>query len=100
MRRTVPRPLTHALDRIGASLMPATLLAEVQHLWPTAAGEPFGRLCTPVSERDGVVRVACGAAVVAQELDLMAELVVARLNEALGQARVTRLRATAEPVPR
>ena len=100
MRRTVPRPLTAALDRIGASLMPATLLAEVQHLWPSAAGEPFGRLCAPVSERDGVVRVACGAAVVAQELDLMAELVVERLNQALGRPAVTRLRATAEPVPR
>lgn len=99
MRRTVPRPLSHALERIGEQLMPATLIAEVQHAWPAAAGEPFGRLCAPVSERDGVVRVACGAAVIAQELDLMSELVVDRVNEALGRRAVTRLRATAEPLP-
>ena len=99
MRRATPRPLAVALDRVGLSLMPATLIAEVQHHWPEAAGEPFGRLCAPVSERDGSVRVACGAAVVAQELDLMGELVVARLNEALGRPAVTRLRPTAEPLP-
>lgn len=99
MRRSVPRPLTDALERVGIQLMPATLIAEIQHAWPTAAGEPFGRLCAPLSERGGVVRVACGAAVVAQELDLMGELVVARLNESLGRPAVKQLRATAQPLP-
>jgi hypothetical protein len=98
MRRRAPRPLTIALDRITGDLMPATLIAEVQRAWAAAAGDPFGRLCAPVSERDGVVRIACGSAVVAQELDLMGELVVARLNAALGRTAVRGLRPTAQPI--
>ena len=99
MRRAVPRPLEIALERVSSELMPATLIAQVQLAWPRCAGEPFGRLCAPVSERDGVIRVACGSAVVAQELDLMGALVVRRLNEALGRAAVRALRPTAQPVP-
>jgi hypothetical protein len=36
--------------------------------------------------------VECDSAVLAQELDLLSELVVARLNEALGRPAVRRLR--------
>ena len=42
-----------------------------------------------------MLTVACDSAVLAQELDLMSELVVARLNEALGRPAVTRLRTRA-----
>jgi predicted nucleic acid-binding Zn ribbon protein len=49
----------------------------------------------PTRERDGVVTVACDSAVLASELDLMSELVIARLNEALGRPAVRRLRAQA-----
>jgi predicted nucleic acid-binding Zn ribbon protein len=99
MRRRTPRPLAHALDRLTADLAPATLLAEVQRAWPRAAGEAFAAHSQPWSERDGEVIVACPEAVRAQELDLMSELVVARLNEALGRPAVRRLRVQARPAP-
>lgn len=92
MRRRGPRPLGEALAALQASLAPATLLAEVQRAWPTAVGEAIAREATPVAERGGVVTVACAAAVWAQELDLMAPMVIERLNGALGRPAVRRLR--------
>jgi predicted nucleic acid-binding Zn ribbon protein len=92
MRRIGPRPVAVALDRVTAALAPATLLAEVQRAWPTAAGEAFAANAIPDGERDGVVRVACSSSVWAQELDLMSERVVEALNEALGRPAVRRLR--------
>ena len=48
-----------------------------------------------MSERDGVVTVACDSSVLAAELDLMSEMVIARLNAALGRDAVRRLRTQA-----
>lgn len=95
MRRRGPRPVSHALDSFTAALAPATLLAEVQRAWPEAAEARFAPHSEPVSERDGVVIVACSEAVWAQELDLMSELVLKRLNAALGRPAVRRLRIRA-----
>lgn len=95
MRRAGPRPVAFALDSLAAELAPATLLAEVQRAWPQAAGEAFARVAEPVSERAGVVVVACASAVWAQELDLMSARVVAQLNAALGRPAVQRLRTRA-----
>lgn len=100
MRRSAPRPFGDALARVADRVMPQTLLAEVQLAWPEAAGEAFAGQSEPVSERDGVVTVACGSAVWAQELDLMSERVVRSLNQALGRDAVRRLRAVATPRPR
>jgi predicted nucleic acid-binding Zn ribbon protein len=97
MRRRGPRPLATALDRLTAELAPATLLAAVQRAWPRAAGEAFAAQSSPVSERDGVVTVACSSSVWAQELDLLSERVVERLNEALGRPAVKGLRPQARP---
>jgi predicted nucleic acid-binding Zn ribbon protein len=83
-----------ALDAFADALAPPTLLAAVQRAWPQAAGE-FAAHAQPIRERDGVVTVACSAAVWASELDLMSELVVERLNAALGRPAVQRLRPTA-----
>jgi hypothetical protein len=98
MRRRAPRPVGHALDAVTAALAPATLLAEVQRAWPEAAGGAFAPHSEPFRERDGDVYVACGEAVRAQELDLMSELVVERLNRALGRPAVRRLRVQARKV--
>ena len=92
MRRRGPRPLAEALDRVTAGLAPATLLAEVQREWPPAAGEAFAAHGQPVAEREGVVTIACTSAVWAQELDLLSERVVERLNERLGRPAVRGLR--------
>ena len=100
MRRRSPRPLATALDRLTAQLAPATLLAEVQQAWPEAAGEAFAAQSEPVAERDGTVTVACASAVWAQELDLLSERVLERLNERLGRAAVVRLRPQARQAGR
>jgi predicted nucleic acid-binding Zn ribbon protein len=97
MRRRGPRPVGLALDAVTDALAPATLLAEVQRVWPQVAGERFARAAEPVSERDGVLTVACESAVWAQELDLLSERVIAALNEALGKPAVRRLRPQAAP---
>jgi predicted nucleic acid-binding Zn ribbon protein len=44
------------------------------------------------AERDGLLTIACSAAVWAQELDLMASELLIRLNAALGGELVHRLR--------
>jgi predicted nucleic acid-binding Zn ribbon protein len=99
VRRRSPRPVSHALDAVTTRLAPATLLAEVQRAWPKAAGAAFAPHSEPWAERDGEVLVACPEAVRAQELDLMSELVVERLNHALGRPAVRRLRVQARRAP-
>ncbi len=100
MRRGAPRPVGFALDGLTSALAPATLLAAVQRAWPAAAGEAFAQASEPVSERDGVVTVACTSAVWAQELDLLSERVLERLEAELGRRAVTHLRAQARPLSR
>jgi predicted nucleic acid-binding Zn ribbon protein len=84
VRRLAPRRLDAALAQLTERLAPATTLARVQSRWPDAVGEAIAAEAEPVSERDGVLTVACGSAVWAQELDLMAPDLVGRLNELLG----------------
>jgi len=62
---------------------PLTLLAAIQESWPQVAGPGAAAQGDPVSERDGVVTIACRSAVWAQELDLMQPELVARLAERL-----------------
>ena len=95
MRRSAPRPLGLALEDLRERLVPATALAAVQRVWPQAAGEVFAGHATPVSERAGVVTVACDSAVFAQELDLMSGEVIERVNAALERPLVRSLRCTA-----
>lgn len=92
MSRRAPRPLSEALAPLQQALAPATLLAEVQRVWPSATGEAIAREAAPVSERGGVVTVACSASVWAQELDLMAPLLIEKLNAAIAAGEVRRLR--------
>ena len=65
---------------------------QVQRAWPEAAGEAFAAAARRSPSASGVVTVACGSAVWAQELDLMSERVLERLNAALGRPAVRRLR--------
>ena len=84
MRRPGPRPLAAALGQTLERAAPATLLARVQAAWADAVGEAVAAEAEPVSERGGTVTVACRSAVWANELELMAPEVLARLNGALG----------------
>jgi predicted nucleic acid-binding Zn ribbon protein len=92
MSRPAPRPLASALQGLTAGLAPASLLARVQELWGSVAGELVASEAQPTSERDGVLTVTCAAAVWAQELDLMSGELIARLNDALGSQRIRELR--------
>jgi predicted nucleic acid-binding Zn ribbon protein len=84
-----------ALHALADELAPDTMLAEVQRVWAQAVGEAIAAQAQPSSERGGVVTVACSASVWAQELDLMAPQIVARLNSGLARGHVTRLRCVA-----
>jgi predicted nucleic acid-binding Zn ribbon protein len=86
VRRLAPRPIAAALTELSRSLAPATTLAGVQAGWPDAVGATIAAEAEPVSEREGVVTVACRSAVWAQELELLGPDIVARLNERLGGA--------------
>jgi predicted nucleic acid-binding Zn ribbon protein len=95
VRRPAPRPLSAALDQVVRASAPPTLLARVQAVWPELAGRAVAAEAAPVSEREGVVTVACESAVWAGELELLAPDLLARLNTRLGPGTpgwVTRLR--------
>ena len=93
--RRSPVPVAGAVEALAGALEPVTPLASVQRAWPAAVGAAIAAECRPTAERGGVVTVVCGSAVWANELALMAPDLVARLNEALGTARVTELKVRA-----
>jgi predicted nucleic acid-binding Zn ribbon protein len=95
MRRRDPRPAGHAIAALAERLSPQTLLAEVQRVWPQAVGELVAAQAELTGERDGVLVVTCASAVWAQELDLMAPDLVARINGLLDGGTVRGLRCQA-----
>ena len=106
MRRLAPRALSVALEGVVREAEPATLLARVQALWPEVAGPGMSAQAAPVSERDGVVTVACESAVWAQELELLGPDLLTRFGEALAAqsgrpsgASVKKLRFVVGSVP-
>jgi predicted nucleic acid-binding Zn ribbon protein len=82
-RRRAPRPIAAAVEAALERAEPATLLAAVQSAWPDAVGETIAREATPVSERDGVVTVACRSATWAQELDLLSGEIIGQIRQNL-----------------
>ena len=92
MRRLAPRALSTALEHVARDVAPDTMLARVQAAWPGVAGERLAQAAAPVSERDGVVTLACESGVWAQELDLLGADLLHRLKEALGARSVTKFR--------
>jgi len=94
-RSRAPVPLAGAIEAVSRRVAPATLLADVQQVWPQVAGPAIAGQAEPVAERDGVVTVACASSVWAAELDLLAPGLVEGLNGALGDRRVRSLRCRA-----
>lgn len=92
MRRPSPRPISQALEGFTAGLAPASTLARVQACWEGTVGDAIAAAARPLAEHEGVLTVQCEAAVWAQELELMAPDLLARLNTALGEDRLHRLR--------
>lgn len=93
--RRSPRSLAPALELLRDSVAPATLLAEIQRIWPEAVGSAIAAEAVPTRERGGVLTVSCSAAVWAHELDLMAPSILERLAALVGPGRVERLRCVA-----
>jgi predicted nucleic acid-binding Zn ribbon protein len=95
VRRPAPRPLSVALEEVARAAAPATLLARIQAVWPEVAGRTVAAAAAPVTEREGVVTVACESAVWAGELELLGPDLLGRLKGRVGgeeAGRVTRLR--------
>ncbi|MFZ0089274.1 MAG: DUF721 domain-containing protein [Solirubrobacteraceae bacterium] len=93
--RRSPRRLDEALSLLTDDVAPQTVLADVQRAWPEAVGPVIAAQAEPTGSRGGVITVACSASVWAQELDLMAPQIIARLNDRLGGRDVSRLRCIA-----
>jgi predicted nucleic acid-binding Zn ribbon protein len=91
------RPMSIALEGVRDELAPQTVLASVQRVWREAVGETIAAEAQPTGERGGTVTVSCSASVWAQELDLMAPAIVARLNQLLDGASIARLRCVSVP---
>jgi predicted nucleic acid-binding Zn ribbon protein len=96
MRRPAPRPVAYAVEALAGALAPQTPLARVQSAWADAAGPAVAGRAHPRAVRGGVVTVACREAVWAQELELLGPHIAARLNAALGEEIVQRLRCVTE----
>ena len=92
MRRLAPRALSTALEGVVRDAAPATVLARVQGVWPDVAGPGLAAAAAPVSERDGVVTVACESGVWAHELELLAPELLTGLAGRLGGPLVTKFR--------
>jgi predicted nucleic acid-binding Zn ribbon protein len=90
--RIAPRPLGVALEGLTDALAPASTLASVQEVWERTVGPAIAGSASPTSEHDGTLTVTCAAAVWAQELDLMADALIPRLNAALGADCIRALR--------
>jgi predicted nucleic acid-binding Zn ribbon protein len=100
MGRRAPRPIGAALETVLSGAEPATLLAAVQSAWPRAVGEAVAREASPVSEREGVVTVACRSATWAQELDLLSGQILAQVRQNLPDwASLEEIRFTASGDP-
>jgi predicted nucleic acid-binding Zn ribbon protein len=87
-----PRQIGEALARVTAHAAPATTIARLQGVWEAVAGPAVAAEAEPISERAGVVTVACRSAVWANELELLAPGLVEGLNGALGTEAVGTLR--------
>ena len=95
MRSARPHAFGDAITRVRETTAPDTPLAAVELAWTAAVGEATAAEASPVSERDGVVTVACHSATWAQELDLLGPQILERLNANLPRP-VKALRFTAD----
>lgn len=91
-RRRVPRPASSAFRAALGRAAPKTRLAAVQAVWAEVVGERVAAVARPVSERDGVVTVACSDSVWVQELDLMQDQLQQKLHSRLGDGAPRGLR--------
>lgn len=95
-RRRAPRPASSALRTALERAAPKTPLATLQVAWREVVGERIAAVASPVSERAGEVTVSCSDSVWAQELDLMQDQLIERLQGRLGERAPQSLRFRVE----
>jgi rubrerythrin len=61
-------------------------------LWEEAVGERIARLTTPLRVREGIIFVEVSSHVLAQELSMLKEEYIRKINELLGEERVRDIR--------
>jgi predicted nucleic acid-binding Zn ribbon protein len=86
MGRRAPRPISAALPGVLDHVAPKTPLAAVQLAWPKAVGSAIDRVASPISEKEGMVTIACASASWAEQLDLLQTELLNKLRTALGEA--------------
>ena len=92
MRRAAPKPVGDSVRALRADVQPETPLAAILAIWPDAVGARIAAEARPVREREGTVTVECRAATWAQELDLLHDELLERVNTALESGSISRLR--------
>ena len=90
MGRRNARPISAALPAVLQQAAPKTPLAAIQMAWPKAVGPAIDRVASPVSEREGEITVSCASASWAEQLDLLQNELLGKLNTALGEAAQVR----------
>jgi len=86
-----PTTLKADMDRLAASkqLAAGMALGRLQNVWAEALGPAIAEAAAPVAFDHGKVRIAAKNSAWANELQLMAVMLVQKLNEALPRDRVT-----------
>jgi predicted nucleic acid-binding Zn ribbon protein len=80
------------LGGFRTEVAPGSPLAAVQSVWKEAVGERIAAVTEVVDEREGVLTVECTSAVWAQELELMAPRIMARLKKEIGDSAPEKMR--------
>lgn len=91
-RSPSPKRLGEVLGDFRGEVTPPTLLAAVQTHWDEVVGPRIAGVTDVIDEREGVVTVECSSAVWAQELELMAPRILARLQDRIGGPAPEKLR--------
>lgn len=87
-----PKSLGKAISDLRSELSPATPVVAVQAVWNEVVGEKIAAATEVIEEREGTVLIECKSAVWAQELELMAPGIIARLDQAMGGSGPEKLR--------
>lgn len=91
-RRRDPVRISDVLPAVVGGVEPQTALARVQSAWQAAAGSTLAKWAEPVSERAGVVTLACSDSMVAHELEMMRSELLEKLAAELAESPPRELR--------
>ena len=87
-----PRSLGQAISDFRTDISPASRVASVQAVWNEVVGERLSAVTEVIEEREGTVLIECKSSVWAQELEMMAPRIIARLDGAMAGSGPEKLR--------